>query len=283
MKNRNIIFIALIIVVFSAFIISIEYNNTNVETVASNWNYQQLTLFNHSLNNFIFTYSGDERDDNGNFSKMINNINSNYPNIQFNINGGDLRSDSSQINSFKRDYLTPGSVAIFNKPVMFVIGNHEIINNENESIYQNTFGSPSYYNFTENNTYFIIIDNANSESLNNTQMNWLKEQLAISQEYKYRFVFMHVPLYVPNGETEHGMENTGDGGADALKSLFDSYNITMIFASHIHNYYNGTWGKTPYIISGGAGAPPEDNHQPNHHYIVINVTSGSVSYTTIKY
>ncbi len=268
--------------VVSTFLISGGLYN-NVEKVPLNWNYQQLTLFDHSLNNFTFTYSGDERDDNGNFSNMINSINSNYSNIQFNINGGDLRSNANQLSSFEKNYLTPGIINHFNKPVMFVIGNHELVNDPKGSSYQSIFGSPAYYNFTENNSYFILIDNANGEPLNNTQMIWLKDQLNLSQKYKYRFLFMHIPLYSINGEDEHSMITTGAGGADTLKSLFDTNNVTMIFASHIHNYYTGVWGKTPYIISGGAGAPPENNHPPNHHYIVVKVTEESVTYTTVQY
>ena len=68
-----------------------------VDETPLNWNYQQLNMFDHSLDNFSFTYSGDERDDNGNFSKMINSINSNYPNIQFNINGGDLKYNANEL------------------------------------------------------------------------------------------------------------------------------------------------------------------------------------------
>jgi len=58
-----------------------------------------------------------------------------------------------------------------------VIGNHELQNDPTESIYLSIFGSPTYYSFTENNSYFIIIDNANGKSLNDTQMSWLKKQL----------------------------------------------------------------------------------------------------------
>lgn len=120
--------------------------------------------------NFTFTYSGDERDDEGNFSKMINSINSNYPHILFNINGGDLRSQPTQLSKFRSDYPTPGNINHFNKPVIFVIGNHELQNDPTESIYRSIFGSHTYYSFTENNSYFIIIDNANGKSLNDTQM-----------------------------------------------------------------------------------------------------------------
>ncbi len=255
----------------------------NSETVPTNWNYNQLTQFNHSMNNFTFTYSGDDQDDNGNFSKMINNINSNYPDLLFNINGGDLMSDTILMSNFKKDYLSPGKIAHFNKPVMFVMGNHELVDDPTGSKYKFIFGTPTYYNFTENNSYFIIIDNSNRESLNNTQLTWLNEQLNLSQNYKYRFVFMHVPLYIPNGETVKGMDTTGAGGADALQTLFDSYNVTMIFSSHVHSYYTGVWGKTPYIISGGAGGHPARNDLPNHHYIVVNVTNNLVTYTKVNY
>jgi len=280
-KTYWIIFIAVILVISGVLISS----GLNVLPVSDNWNYQQLTLFNHSQSNFTFTYSGDERDDQGNFAKMINSINSNYPQILFNINGGDLRSVPSQLNDFKKDYLIPGVKAHFNKPVMFVIGNHEIVSDPNEFTYHRIFGNPSYYNFTENNSYFILIDNANGESLNNTQLTWLEDQLNLSQKFKYRFVFIHIPLYNPNGaeDEEHSMTATGPGGADALINLFDANNVTMIFASHIHNYYTGTWGRTPFIISGGAGAPPENNHPPNHHYIIVNVTDNTVTYTPVKY
>ena len=247
-----------------------------------NWNQNQIEIFSHSMDNYSFTFSGDERDDNGNFSKMINNINSNYPNISFNINGGDLKSTSGEMYNFKSEYLKPGTTAHFNKPILFAIGNHEIINDPNESIFQNIFGSPTYYNFTENNSYFIVVDNANGKQLNSTQLTWLKDQLNISQNYKYRFVFMHIPLFSPSGE-ESGMEINGTGGANDLNSLFDADNVTMLFTSHVHNYYTGVWGKTPYIISGGAGAPPENGHPPNHHYIVVNVSNQNVTYTYVPY
>jgi len=279
--KKQISYLIIVTIVVVAFVVLLAGEFLFVEETPLNWNYQQLNMFNHSLDNFSFTYSGDERDDNGTFSKMINSINSNYPNIQFNINGGDLKYNANELYNFKREYLTQDTIAHFNKPILFVVGNHEIINDPKESYYQNIFGSPTYYNFTENNSYFIIVDNANGK-LNSTQLSWLNDQLNLSQKYKYRFVFMHIPLYSPSGE-EAGMVKTGQGGANALNALFDANNVTMLFTSHIHNYYTGVWGKTPYIISGGAGAPPENGHSPNHHYIVVNVSNNNVAYTYVSY
>lgn len=281
MKKQTSYLIMVTIVIVAVVVVLLAGELLFVDEAPLNWNYQQLNMFNHSLDNFSFTFSGDERDDNGNFSKMIHSINSNYSNIQFNINGGDLKYNANELYNFKRGYLTSDTIAHFNKPILFVVGNHEIINDPKESYYQNIFGSPTYYNFTENNSYFIIVDNANGK-LNSTQLSWLNDQLNLSQKYKYRFVFMHIPLYSPPGE-ESSMVKTGQGGADALNALFDNNNVTMLFTSHIHNYYTGVWGKTPYIISGGAGAPPENGHSPNHHYIVVNVSDQTVNYTYVPY
>jgi Icc-related predicted phosphoesterase len=281
-KYKYIIILLLAVTVLSVLLI--YGNNTPIpQNNSPGWNYEQISLFSHNESDFSFSYSGDERDDEGNFAKMINRINSNYPHLLFNINGGDLRSEAKQLNDFKQDYLEPGRVAHFDRPVIFVIGNHELTGDTSGSIYRALFGSPTYYNFTEKNSYFIVIDNTNGK-VNQTQMSWLKEQLKLGQKYKYRFIFMHLPLYTPNSnEDEHSMEASGSGGADELRNLFDSSNVTMIFASHIHNYYNGTWGKTPFIISGGAGAPPESGKPANHHYIIIEITNQEINYTLVKY
>jgi hypothetical protein len=278
---KNILIIAALVIIIASTVYL--YNGFLIKNnPPQKLNQEQLNLFNHSMDNFSFTFSGDERDDNGNFSKMINNINSNYPNISFNINGGDLKSSPRELYKFESEYLKPGTTSHFNKPILFVIGNHEIIDDPSESYFQNIFGSPTYYNFTENNTYFIVVDNANGKQLNSTQLTWLKNQLKLSQNYKYRFVFMHIPLFSPQGE-ESGMKINGTGGANDLNTLFDAENVTMLFTSHVHNYYTGVWGKTPYIISGGAGAPPENGHPPNHHYIVVNVSNQNVTYTYVPY
>ena len=58
---RNIKIIAAIIAIFAVLLAAGFYQYS--DTVPTNWNYQQLTLFNHSLNNFTFTYSGDDHVD----------------------------------------------------------------------------------------------------------------------------------------------------------------------------------------------------------------------------
>ena len=54
----------------------------------------------------------------------------------------------------------------------------------------------------------------------------------------------------------------------------------MLFASHIHAYYRGVWGRTPYIITGGAGAEllGTDPEHDFYHYIVVTVGDEGVRY-----
>lgn len=69
-----------------------------------------------------------------------------------------------------------------------------------------------------------------------------------------------------------------------LSELFDIYNVTMLFTSHIHAYYEGYWGKTPYIITGGAGAEL-GRSDPGHyfyHYIKVHVSRSGVNYEVKK-
>jgi len=97
-------------------------------------------------------------------------------------------------------------------------------------------------------------------------MEWLKDELRKSQAYRYRFIFMHVPLYDPRkGEHKMGYSLRDLESANRLNRLFDESNITMLFVWHIHGYYRGIWGKTPYIITGGAGSELAGS-DPRHYF-----------------
>ena len=113
-------------------------------------------------------------------------------------------------------------------------------------------------------------------------MQWLRKQLKQSQSFKYRFVFMHVPLYDPRPDVSHCLSDTNN--AAELNSLFDKYKVTMLFSSHIHAYFTGKWGHTPYTITGGAGAEL-GGKDPAHyffHYIKVTVNKNKVNYQLVR-
>ncbi len=168
-----------------------------------------------------------------------------------------------------------------------------------KATYDFIFGNESWYSWTEKNAYFIVLDNSD-ENLTIAEYNWLKDQLKKSTRYKYTFIFMHVPLCTPKDQLlppqnkTHSMKVDDTNttiGATTIKKLFNCYpNITMLFASHIHNYYTGKWGNTPFIIYGDSGAPSylgmtngTVTNPAHRDFIKVTVNNKKVTFKVVSY
>ncbi len=221
---------------------------------------------------FSFVVMGDNRDGDDVFERIIERLN--RSDALFVINDGDLVPHGFSW-EFK-EYIE--SLKKLHKPIVSAIGNHEIpLFFGDESNFKEYIGRP-YFSFKYANSYFIFVDNANKKRVPKMQMEWLVSELQKSQNYKYRFVFMHVPLFDPReGAMRRGHSMKDIKNAKELSALFDSYNVTMIFSSHIHAYLRGKWSKTPYIITGGAGAP-HSRDKGFYHYIEVEVGEDGVEY-----
>jgi hypothetical protein len=274
----------LILVLILVYGLISYYYLANFDNQGSNWNYNQLQKISKNESNFSFAVYGDNKDDDEKFHHLIQNVNE--KDVLFSIDDGDLTS-SGTMRQFGHFII---EIKQSKAPVLTNIGNHDLYRGS-ESNYINVFGNP-YYSFKENNSYFIILDDANATSFGGVQMEWLKNELKKSQKYKYRFVFMHIPLYDPrNNATGEGHSLDNLTAAKTLNNLFDQYNVTMLFASHIHGYFHGVWGKTPFIITGGAGSPlngtylNSSNGTDNYfyHYMLVNVTDQGVNYGVVRY
>lgn len=61
--------------------------------------------------------------------------------------------------------------------------------------------------------------------------------------------------------------------------------LALVLASHVHAYARGKWGKTRFIMTGGAGAPlsgPKDSKHYFYNYVKVTVTPKGVSYKTVR-
>ncbi len=239
-----------------------------------NWNQNQLQKINKNQSEYSFVVYGDNRNSSGRFDQLILRVN--QENVQFSIDNGDLvyNGGSDELKSFL------GQIKRSNNPVLTNIGNHDL-HYGNKYNYYKVFGD-SYYSFATKNSYFIFLDDSNGVEVDGKQMDWLQNELNKSQQYKHCFVFMHKPLFDPRTNQSEGLKNTEN--AKKLNDLFDKYNVTMLFGSHLHGYYRGIWGKTPYIITGGAGAPLKglDSQNEFYHFILVNVSDNNVNYQLIK-
>lgn len=243
----------------------------------TDWNYMRLQKIDKEKKNFSFAVFGDNKNSITTFENLIDAVNSD--DVMFSVDIGDLVQDGEKekyrffINQIKK----------FRMPLLTAIGNHELREN-GRGLYYDLFGR-FYYSFTVGEAYFIILDDANEYNIDPWQMDWLKDQLEKAAGYKYRFVFMHVPLFDPRKEGPRIAHNLKDMKfTNQLNAILDKYNITMLFSSHIHSFYQGMWNKTPYIITGGAGAElvGTDPEHDFYHYIKVNVSDARVTYEVKK-
>ena len=238
------------------------------------WNDKQLQKIDKTKNKFSFAVFGDTRDSGGRFEDLIKKLS--RDDVVFAMDIGDL------VTHGRKEEFIPlmRQIKELNKPFLAVAGNHDLINNEPTN-YCEFFGR-RYYSFYIGNSYFIIVDNSKKTALDEKQMSWLEEELRNSQKYKFRFVFMHIPLY-DSRESKYtkGHSLNSLSFAKVLNDLFDKNRVTMLFASHIHGYFRGRWQKTPYIITGGGGAGLHGNDPENYffHYIKVDVLDSIVRYS----
>ncbi len=278
---RNKIFNKYLLIFFVAtlfFATGIKIHSILVVPNISDWNYRQLQKIDNSKADFSFVVMGDNRDGDVIFKKILKDINKDQS-IKFALDNGDLVPDGYS-NEFK-DYAR--EIKKSKVPIISIVGNHDIPWYDGETNYKDFFGK-SYFSFHSRKSYFIILDDSNEKNIDDKQFIWLKKELKISQNYQNRFVFMHVPLYDPReGNYKEGHSLSDLGVARRLNNLFDEYNVSMLFSSHIHFYYRGMWQKTPFIITGGAGAPLK-NYKNNgfYNYIKVSVNGSEIKYDVIK-
>ncbi|NIA07681.1 MAG: metallophosphoesterase [Actinobacteria bacterium] len=243
----------------------------------SEWNYHQLGKIGKTQNEFSFVVFGDNKNSLTTFENLIGKVNE--EDTLFAIDVGDLVYDGEK----EKYRFFINQIMKLDKPLLTVLGNHDI-REQGRANYYELFGK-YYYSFAVGNSYFIILDNANERNLDSFQFDWLKNELERSQSYKHRFVFMHVPLYDPRRAGKQMGHSLKDlAFAKELNELLDRNRVTMLFVSHIHGYYRGQWGKTPYIITGGAGAELAGS-DPRHyfyHYIKVDISQQGVEYQVVK-
>jgi Calcineurin-like phosphoesterase len=272
--NKYVVVFLILVLLFAT---GIKIHNGLTDPPGSGWNRRNLQRIDRSRSAFSFAVFGDNQNSIGVFNDLIEHVN--REDVAFSLDNGDLVFDGERpkyrffINQVKR----------LNKPLLTNIGNHDILGNGRGNYYD--ILGPFYYSFTVGSSYFIVVDDANEQGVDPWQKEWLAGELSKSRSYANRFVFIHVPLYDDRTSgfgLGHCIKNKK--AARELRALFDRYDVTTVFASHIHGYYKGVWGKTPYIITGGAGGElaGTDPHHYFFHYVKVNVSDAGVSYDVVK-
>ncbi|WP_456386510.1 metallophosphoesterase family protein [Desulfolithobacter sp.] len=234
----------------------------------------------HEKGTFTFAFLADAKNSPV-FSDVVRKLN-NDQTLQFAIIGGDLvlypdRDTFRQYLDQRRDLEIPN---------LTLPGNHDVAFH-NMDMYYHIFGR-MYYSFVLGDAKFILLDNSNETSLGDEQEAWLEKELKDGLQYKYRFVFMHVPLWDPRDKSgalvryAHALKDADV--ARRLEDLFLRYRVTTLFTSHIHAWYDETIHGLHTIVSGGAGAElvGKDPEHTFYHYVRVTVGEQKVTTELVK-
>ncbi len=138
--------------------------------------------------------------------------------------------------------------------------------------------------------HFIALDNVSQKGFGKAQMDWLTSDLQAAKaapRTKYIIVGMHKAL-AGSGVTKHAMDEDGDAAikeSNAALTLFQTYGVVMIFASHKHEFAQFRQGGVPSYITGGMGAPlgRGDPEHAFHHVLQLDVTAAGLNVTVIRF
>jgi serine/threonine-protein phosphatase CPPED1 len=258
------------------FILSLAVSGRAADTgplPAQNWNRENLEQIKAAaVKPLTFAVFGDNRGERPPvFDSLLKEVDRD-PSLSFGIQLGDMvmKADLDKYRTFFTEVRLN-----LHKPLLSIIGNHELYGDRVLELYREIFG-PEYYSFQIDRNYFIVVDDTAKAEMGPEQLRWLEAELQQSQAAQTRLVFLHVPLFDPRGGENHHC--LGPELASRLLVLFKKYQVTHVFAGHIHSYYLGAWDGVPYTISGGAGAKLNGD-EPQHafyHYLKVTIQGSRV-------
>lgn len=234
------------------------------------WNKEEISRIKvPGSEHFAFTVLGDNKGNSSIFEPLLRDVDHDME-ITFAIDVGDLVRKGGKGLYRKLINQVRQNLAI---PFLTAIGNHDL--NGSSGNYRTIFG-PTYYSFQVGQSYFIVLEAITEAGFDSIERQWLERELQKAQTFKTRFVFMHVPPFDPRGKGFNKCLPETEG--KDLLSLFKRYDVTHLFASHLHGYFSGVWEGVPYTITGGAGGKLQGSDPEHffHHYVKVRVYGGSV-------
>ena len=217
---------------------------------------------------FSFIVAGDNRDGDATFVRLLAKMNS-----YVHGTAGPGVADRSQRPLFMLhtgDIVPSGKAAewsnfaamraAFDAPMVFVPGNHEMHTPEGAGNFQQYVGAGDW-SFDYAGCRFIGLDDSLG-SFSTDSVAYLRSQLGVDGAAHpkrpvpaRKFVAFHEPPYYGNWVV-HCTKSDADGGRSGeVMAAVKAAHADAVFMGHIHLYDEVDVDRTPYIISGGAGAP----------------------------
>lgn len=163
--------------------------------------------------------------------KQINNDEE----IDFVIIAGDI-SDQALLTEYELFY---SIMKDLNKPYLTLIGNHDY-NANGEKIYAQMFGETNY-DFSFQNSHFVMFDDVFWESNRIPDFDWLESKLQNQKQYEHQFVIAHIPPF--------GDQFDDESEARYSKIMKDN-KVSLSIHGHTHSYLSKEYYQDgiPYLV-----------------------------------
>ncbi|MBI5696724.1 MAG: metallophosphoesterase [Nitrospirae bacterium] len=234
---------------------------------------------------FTFAVIGDNRSGEKIYGKLAGRIAGESP--AFVVNTGDTVFRAGSGSQWKEFVELSAPIKA---PHFIVPGNHDVNGRKSEALFQERVRQPGnelYYSFTAGNALFVVLDTEepdNEARIAGEQYTWLEGVLKGSHA-KFRFVFMHRPMYPVRGVGRHYKDsmNRFPADRDRLEALFEKHGVDAVFCGHEHMYQKQKVGGIYHIVTGGGGAPLYEKESDGgfHHYVKVTVGNGSAEVSVI--
>ncbi len=138
--------------------------------------------------------------------------------------------------------------------------------------------------------HFVALDNVSQNGFGADQLAWLEADLEHARAdpaVKYIVAGMHKPL-AKNGVSMHSMETDGAQAvldSDAALASFVKHKVSLIVASHLHEFDRYEQAKIPCFITGGLGAPLAryDREHAFHHVLQIDLNDQGIHVEVVRF
>ena len=218
---------------------------------------------------YTFAMVGDNRGNENVYDAIIEHIQ--QDGAAFVLHGGDLvkRCTAKQYGWLLHEMAEQD----LKVPFCPVPGNHDVLREfgdehpDRNLLYEKSFGQRHYW-FAYDDTLFVAVDTS-GDGIPEAELAWLDRTLALHRaRYKACVVFTHVP---PRNPQPGGGHDLGEDG-DKVAAVLEKWNVTALFASHLHSYAEDRMRGVPIYITGGAGAELK-NAGDSYHYLLCRMDS----------
>ncbi|MBD3402898.1 hypothetical protein GF420_08375 [candidate division GN15 bacterium] len=161
-------------------------------------------------------------------------------------------------------------------PIYYTPGNHDVLNELGQRIYQRRVGKLDY-TFERRAVQFVVFDNSrwnHTSELPDERINWLADALAATDTSRMTLLFMHRPFWY---------ETVAAGYPDTLHSLCVANGVDAVFTGHHHRYFVGTYDGVRYTGMGSSGGGMwSDSSLVGYHFAWVTVTADDLTVTPIN-